>query len=277
MFNRKLKEENVALKHEVEMLKFKNNTLSDDIYRSLDKIDVLSDEINTLKLDNVNLTTELNKYSKADLIELDKQIKDKQSTLSSIESKLSEVDNKLYLQSINFDDIVEPSQYYKDEIKRNRIKQKDLFRSKQHYSINEEWYIDGDDKKGNMLSMFLISTCVSSFNMMCDSLSKSVNASNYVNLSNKIERDFNSYNDKLSIFELKLNRNLLDLKLQEIKLYRDVSIKLQQEKEEREYQHEVLREQLKATLFLPTPIMVVFVVPKFNTPVLVIPTSPVLS
>ena len=214
MFNRKLKEENKALKHEVESLTTKVSMLSDDISKLNNKVYELSSDNATLKLDNVKLTAELNKYSKADLIELDKQIKDKQSTLSSIESKLSKVDNELYFQSINFDDIVESSQYYKDEIKRNRIKQKELFQSKQHYSINEEWYIDGDDKKGNMLSMFLISTCVSSFNMMCNSLSKSVNASNYVNLSNKIERDFNSYNDKLAIFELKLNRNLLDLKLQ---------------------------------------------------------------
>ena len=207
-------------------------------------------DLNKLNIDNYESTisklqSQLSKYSTEVLTELDEQIKTKQSELSQILSELSQKENEIHLNSLSFFNLEYNSQHYKDELKLNRIKQKEMLISKEYFTIYDKWFVNGNQKDGNKLCTFLISICVNSFNQLSDATMKSVNVANYQSLYNKLTRAYKNYNDNLTNFNIKLNESYLELKLIELELNRNVSMKLDEEKEELAKEREILREQLK--------------------------------
>ena len=72
-----------------------------------------------------------------------------------------------------------------------------------------------------------------------------VSISNFSTYSNKLKRVYKNYNDNLSKFNIELNSAYLELKIEELELNRNIAIKLADEKEERDRQREILREQAK--------------------------------
>ena len=83
---------------------------------------------------------------------------------------------------------------------------------------------------GDKLCSFLINICVNSFNQLSDATMKNVNVANYQSLYNKLTRAYKNYNDNLVNFNIKLNESYLELKLAELELNRNVSMKLDEEK-----------------------------------------------
>lgn len=191
------------------------------------------------------LQSQLSKYSTEQLTKLNQQILDKQYELSQIVSELESTKQSIQLQSLSFFDLPYSSQYYKDELKANRLKQREMLNNKSYFTMNESWFINGSKRDGDNLSKFLINICVSSFNSTCDATMQKVNVSNYQFLYNKLTRAYKNYNDNLTNFNIKLNESYLELKLIELELNRNVSMKLDEEKEELAKEREILREQIK--------------------------------
>jgi len=178
------------------------------------------------------LKSQLSKYSTEQLTELNQQILDKQYELSKLDSQLNQKENEIHLTSLSFFDLPYSSQYYKDELKLNRLKQKEMLISKANFTISDKWFVNGNQKEGNKLCTFLISICVNSFNQLSDATMKNVKVSNYQSLYNKLTRAYKNYNDNLVNFNIKLNESYLELKLAELELNRNVTIKLDEAKEE---------------------------------------------
>ena len=191
------------------------------------------------------LQSQLSKYSTEVLTELDEQIKLKQSELSSISEQLNQKENEIHLTSLSFFNLEYNSQHYKEELKLNRIKQKEMLISKEYFKIFDRWYVNNSTKMGDKLCSFLINICVNSFNQLSDATMKNVNVANYQSLYNKLTRAYKNYNDNLVNFNIKLNESYLELKLTELELNRNVSMKLDEEKEELAKEREILREQIK--------------------------------
>ena len=120
-----------------------------------------------------------------------------------------------------------------------------MLNNKSYFIMNESWFINGSKRDGDNLSKFLINICVSSFNSTCDATMQKVNVANYSDLVNKLKRAYDNYNANLVKFNIKLNLDYLELKLAELELNRNVSIKLDEEKEESAKQRELIREQLR--------------------------------
>ena len=226
--------------------------LQSTIYQQQAKIDQLIAQININKsnMDDYESTisklqSQLSKYSTEVLTELESQIKTKQSELTSITRQLNDAENSVQLQSLSFFDLQYSSQYYKDELKANRLKQRECLNNKSYFIMNESWFINGSKRDGDNLSKFLINICISSYNQLCDATMQKVNVSNYAVLSNKLKRAYDNYNQNLVKFNIKLNLDYLELKLSELKLNRNISIKLDEEKEELAREKEILREQAK--------------------------------
>ena len=179
------------------------------------------------------------------MTELDNQIKLKQSELLSITEQLDNSTSELHLQSLSFFNLEYNSQYYKDELVANKLKQRTMLSNKSYYSISEVWRVNGDYKSGNQLCLFLIDICISAFNALSDSIMQRVSVSNFSTYSNKLKRVYKNYNDNLSKFNIELNSAYLELKLEELELNRNIAIKLADEKEERDRQREILKEQLR--------------------------------
>lgn len=202
-------------------------------------------ELSQLRSTITELRSQLSKFSTEQLTELDNQIKLKQSELSSITQQLDNSTTELHLQSLSFFNLEYNSQYYKDELVENKLKQRTMLSNKSYYSISEVWRVNGDYKSGNQLCLFLIDICISAFNSLSDSIMQRVTVSNFSTYSNKLKRVYKNYNDNLSKFNIELNSAYLELKLEELELNRNIAIKLADEKEERDRQREILREQLK--------------------------------
>lgn len=226
-------------------LKFQLTQLQSTISTQQDIIDRLTTELALNKQNLADKESQLSKYSTEVLTELNEQIKLKQSELLSISEQLNDTENSIQLQSLSFFDLQYSSQYYKDELKVNRLKQRECLNNKSYFTMNESWFINGSKRDGDNLSKFLINICISSYNQLCDATMQKVNVSNYAVLSNKLKRAYNNYNQNLVKFNIKLNLDYLELKLAELELNRNVSIKLDEEKEELARQREIVRENLR--------------------------------
>ena len=108
------------------------------------------------------LQSQLSKFSTEVLTELDEQIKTKKSELSQILSELGQKENEIHLNSLSFFNLEYNSQHYKDELKLNRLKQKEMLISKANFTISDKWFVNNSQKDGNKLCSFLISICVNS-------------------------------------------------------------------------------------------------------------------
>ena len=208
-------------------------------------IDRLTTELTLNRQNLADKESQLSKFSTEQLTELESQIKLKQDELLNISEQLESAQNSVQLQSLSFFNLEFNSQHYKDELKANRLKQKDMLLSKAYFAISDKWYVNGNSKSGDKLCSFLINICINSFNQLSDSCMKSVNVANYQSLYNKLTRAYKNYNDNMTKFNIGLNSAYLELKLEELKLNRNIDIKLVEEKEELAREKEILREQLR--------------------------------
>ena len=227
------------------MFKNKLKLLQSTIQTQQAIIDRLTTELALNKQNLADKELQLSKFSTEQLIELESQIKLKQNELLSISEQLESAQNSIQLQSLSFFNLEFNSQHYKDELKDNRLKQKEMLLNESYYHLSEKWFINGNEKSGRALCKFLINICINSFNNLSDSCMKSVNVANYQSLYNKLTRAYKNYNDNLNKFNIVLNSAYLELKLEELELNRNIDIKLVEEKEELAREKEILREQLR--------------------------------
>ena len=202
-------------------------------------------ELSQLRSTITELRSQLSKFSTEQLTELDNQIKLKQSELLSITKQLDNSTTELHLQSLSFFNLEYNSQYYKDELVANKLKQRDMLANLSYFTIKDKWIVNNSAKDGSKLSSFLIDICMSAFNSLSDSIMQRVTVSNFSTYSNKLRRVYKNYNDNLSKFNIELNSAYLELKIEELELNRNIAIKLADEKEERDRQREILKEQLR--------------------------------
>ena len=243
MFNNKLKlnQLQTQITHQQSTI----TQLSTQLSNAQSSLSTKDTELSQLSSTITELQSQLSKFSTEVLTELDEQIKLKQSELSSITQQLDNSTTELHLQSLSFFNLEYNSQYYKDELVENKLKQRTMLSNKLYYSISEVWRVNGDYKSGNQLCLFLIDICISAYNSLSDSIMQRVSVSNFSTYSNKLKRVYKNYNDNLSKFNIELNLAYLELKLEELELNRNIAIKLADEKEERDRQREILKEQLK--------------------------------
>ena len=221
------------------------NQLSTQLSNAQISITTKDTELSQLRSTITELRSQLSKFSTEVLTELDNQIKTKQSELFGISEQLDNSTTELHLQSLSFFNLEYNSQYYKDELVENKLKQRTMLSSGKYYTIKDTWIVNNSAKDGSKLSSFLIDICFSAFNALSDSIMQRVSVSNFSTYSNKLKRVYKNYNDNLSKFNIELNSAYLELKLEELELNRNIAIKLADEKEERDRQREILREQLK--------------------------------
>lgn len=202
-------------------------------------------ELSQLRSTITELRSQLSKFSTEQLTELDNQIKLRQSELSSITKQLDNSTTEFHLQSLSFFNLEYNSQYYKDELVANKLKQRDMLANLSYFTIKDKWIVNNSAKDGSKLSSFLIDICTSAFNSLSDSIMQRVTVSNFSTYSNKLKRVYKNYNDNLSKFNIELNSAYLELKIEELELNLNIAIKLSDEKEERDRQREILKEQLR--------------------------------
>ena len=126
MFNNKLKSQLIQLQSTISTQQSTITQLTTQLSNAQSSINTKDAELSQLRSQLTELQSDLSKFSTEDLTKLNEQIKLKQSELSSITRQLDKTATELHLQSLSFFNLEYNSQYYKDELVANKLKQRSM-------------------------------------------------------------------------------------------------------------------------------------------------------
>ena len=208
--------------------------LNEDILRLKSNISDLEKEINNknVKINNLNST----------IGKLDNDISEKKKQISIFEIDLYAQEYGLYKPTFEFAN----SDMYKDRLKEIRDMQKMLIKTDSAASGNTNWQVNGSTAKGRSMVNDTKKLLLRAFNVECDDIVSNVKISN---LERSIERIYkiSEQISKLSnAMSIKISKQYIDLKIQEVELALDFQQKKQEEKEMQKELRAQEREEAKA-------------------------------
>lgn len=141
---------------------------------------------------------------------------------------------------------LETSDDYKEKLNQNKEQQKELIKNEKAASCGTPWTIDGSRKKGEIMERKAIKLTLRAFNGECDSLIAKVKWNNIEQYEKRIEKTFEAINKLNSSQDIRIGRNFLKLKIDELRLTHEFELKKYEEKEEQRQIREQMREEEKA-------------------------------
>lgn len=224
----------------------------------------LSKKIN----ENNKISSDLEKFSKIISIEKEVQLKSKEFT--ELQVKASELNEKfvngkslfkelereikIYQNDLEFIElgIYEPifdldsSEKYKEKIKEIVTNQKELIKDGNACVCDTSWHVNGNYKKGEVMTRRNINLTLRAFNGECDALISKVRWNNVKRFEERIKKSFNAINKLGKSNNTFITDQYLDLKLDELHLVYELAHKKYQEKEEARAIREEQREEERA-------------------------------
>ena len=146
-----------------------------------------------------------------------------------------------YKPSFNF----EHSEKYKDEITKNKGRQKQLVNDKKAVFCTTEWSVEGSKAKGRTMTNKNIKMTARAFNNECDSAIAKVKWNNATRMIERINKAFKAINQLNTSNVIIISNIYLELKIEELKLTHEYHERKQQEKEEQAEIRERIREEAK--------------------------------
>ncbi|UII29200.1 DUF4041 domain-containing protein [Fulvivirga maritima] len=140
----------------------------------------------------------------------------------------------------------ETSEKFKEEINRNKEKQKECILKGMAAVSGTPWSVDGSRKKGEILERKAIKLTLRAFNGECDSLISRVRWNNIERYEQRLEKNYDAINKLNSSQKITIERAYLDLKMEELRLNYEFQLKKYDEKEEQRRIREQMREEEKA-------------------------------
>lgn len=264
MFNKKYKQEIEKLNNELTELNHQISIEKSNV-NSLSKV---NEELNQKNLEknklNKNLLKQLEKYksdfdlketleklsnSKDTLCKTNIELHNKQIELNNLKKEIIQVNNKIELQSFGMYEIIYPkyaSHEYKDKISDIQFTRKNMLQNKTYYRIISPWSYNGNEYQGTKLMDFFAKECITAFNLSVESIIDRLTVINVEKSKKKVKKIFDNLYNELIKHDIALENKYLNLVLDELQCRYELEIKVKQEKEEREHQKEILKEQLKA-------------------------------
>jgi hypothetical protein len=135
------------------------------------------------------------------------------------------------------------SERYKKAIDDNYKKQKEMLSAKTAALCTKEWVIDGSAEKGKKQTDKTLSLMLRAFNGECDSAIGKVKATNYQTMENRIQKSFEAINKLGQVQGCELSARYLLLRVEELRLEHEHSLKIQDEREEQRAIKEEMRQQ----------------------------------
>ena len=168
--------------------------------------------------------------------------------ISEKKDEIVQLDDTILLQEFG---LYEPiydfatSEEYKERLKSVRDKQKYCVRNEEAALCDKEWSINGSFSKGNILVKKDIKQIVRSFNNECDVLISKVKFNNVEAYIHKIIKSYDDLNKLHEPMSVHITQPYLDLKIKELRLAYEYSLKRKAEKEEQRSIREQMREEAK--------------------------------
>jgi hypothetical protein len=219
------------------------------------------EEIKNLKskLERYNSITDLEDFNQALVLEKSNKTEELQSLnskyqeslevyknlrkeVSLFESKLDLIEFGIYEPVYDF----EKSEEYREEQNKIIQKQKELISSDEAAICTANWSVQGSEAKGKAIIKVYKKLMLRAFNGECDVLISKVKWNNVNQMKERINKIFETINKLGQGFQVYINEDYCQLKVQELVLEYEYQAKRQQEKEELRAIQEELREEEKA-------------------------------
>lgn len=201
----------------------------------------LEDFTQALVIEKSNKTEELqslnSKYQES--LEVYKNLR---KEVSLFESKLDLIEFGIYEPVYDF----EKSEEYREEQNKIIQKQKELISSDEAAICTANWSVQGSEAKGKAIIKVYKKLMLRAFNGECDVLISKVKWNNVNQMKERINKIFETINKLGQGFQVYINEDYCQLKVQELVLEYEYQAKRQQEKEELRAIQEELREEEKA-------------------------------
>jgi hypothetical protein len=181
--------------------------------------------------------------------ELRERITAQESSLANLVAQTQAVEETLEMQTFGF---YKPkygfdySEQYEEKLKTIRDGQEALVKSDNATDCSEEWTVGGSAAKGRKMVSEQAKLMLRAFNGECDAAIAKVKYNNVNNLENRVNRSFDAINKLGESKKLWINRDYLNLKLQELYLVHEHSEKVEEEREQQRQIREQMREDEKA-------------------------------
>ena len=245
-------------KEKIKQLEEINQQLNDKLYKQSIQLDIEKSARSKLEKKIIELQE---KYR--DGLELDK-IKDKielsnkvleetkskiletKAELESIQSELIQSQTRHDIQTMGLYEPLMPkysTEEYKRKITEARRKRGTMLNKKEYYTTKGQWTYNGNAVQGSKLLNFFTKQSITAFNLSVDALVDRVTISNIRDIKDRATKMFNNINEELNKHEIYLKHEYLYLTLKELDYRYELELKKQQDKEEREYQKALIKEQ----------------------------------
>jgi hypothetical protein len=162
--------------------------------------------------------------------------------VSLYESKLDLIEFGVYDPIYDF----EQSDDYRTEQKRVIQLQKDMIQDETAAVCPTNWTVDGSEAKGRASTKRNIKLVLRAFNGECNSLIAKVKWNNVNQMQERIKKSFEAINKLGKSSTISIEEEYLDLKIKELVLEHEFTLKRQREKEELRAIQEQIREEEKA-------------------------------
>lgn len=170
----------------------------------------------------------------------------KKKIYDELESKVSKLEYKIDNIEICLDDndfLYDDSEEYKKQISRIRESQRLLIAAKEAITCTTEWHVNGSVREGRKMINESMKLTLRGFNTECDKIISGVNWRNYAVCQDKIMMSFKFYNNYNESQNIKISREYLNLKIEELRLTFEQQEKRQQEKEKQRAIREQIRDE----------------------------------
>lgn len=137
------------------------------------------------------------------------------------------------------------SEMYKDRLKAIRNKQKNMISNKTAAICSTTWTVNNSFAQGRIMTNQNIKQILRCFNDECEMLISKVKFNNINAYTDKIKKSYEVLNKINSKHDVSISQEYLELKIQELQLAYEYALKKQEEKEERRFIREQMREEAK--------------------------------
>lgn len=200
--------------------------------------------------------TEFQEQEEKDLTDIQAEASDFNKRYKEAKSIFKELerDIKLYQNDLEFVELgiydpifdYDTSNKYKEELTKIRAKQKELIKEGNACVCHTEWNVNGNYKKGEVMTRRYINLTLRAFNGECDTLISKVKWNNVNRFEERMNKSFRAINRLGKSNNVEITDEYLELKLDELHLAYELEHKKQQEKEEQRAIREEQREEERA-------------------------------
>ena len=214
---------------------------------------VFTEKLNQEKKILTDRCRKLSKYE--NILEIDTEIENKKTIIENLsleikqkKKELIQLDDSILLQEFGYYEPVynfPDSEDYKSHLKEIKNEQKQLIKDEKAVLCNQEWSINDSISQGQIFITKNIKLLIRSFNNECDILISKVKFNNAEAYIHKIIKSYDDLNRLNEPIHIQITQSYLNLKLKELRITYEYSLKKQKEKEEQRAIREQLREEAK--------------------------------